>query len=367
MQDTAVNPQLTYNNAYTYPAPGSAHPHSPTAIGEFNLTTDPNGNQITTQDTGTSSVSQYLFDEENRLACVNKGPQMPSPSCDSAGLIDFMYDHAGVRKVKQAATPTIYPNQYYTDIGGGSGNQFKHIFIGSERILTKKTRIAPDREHWFYHGDHLHSTAMVTNEKSQLVDAIHYFPYGEVWLEERPSALSAGDYFFTAKEFDPETGFYNFGARYLDPRFSKWMTADPVLGDYLSGKFRQGVFTPTHLALYTYGLNNPATYFDPDGLWEWKASDIAWGVAKGVAFGFVGGLAVGALIASGGTLAPAIGYGLIVLGGAMAARTAHEVVTGRTTELNLSGGGNLLETRDLTDEERSDRLGQLAGASPEAA
>jgi hypothetical protein len=26
---------------------------------------------------------------------------MPSPSCDAAGLIDFMYDHAGVRKVKQ--------------------------------------------------------------------------------------------------------------------------------------------------------------------------------------------------------------------------------------------------------------------------
>src|SRR5262245_19538680 len=67
MQNTAVNPQLTYDWAYTYPAPGSAHPHSPTAIGEFNLTTDPNGNQITTQDTGTSDVSQYLFDEENRL------------------------------------------------------------------------------------------------------------------------------------------------------------------------------------------------------------------------------------------------------------------------------------------------------------
>jgi hypothetical protein len=166
MQDTAVNPQLTYNNAYTYPAPGSAHPHSPTAIGEFNLTTDANGNQITTQDTKTSDVNQYLFDEENRLSCANKGPQMPSPSCDAGGLIDFVYDHAGVRKVKQAATPTIYPNQYYTDFGGGSGNQFKHIFIGKERILTKKTRIAPDREHWFYHGDHLDSTAMVTNEKN---------------------------------------------------------------------------------------------------------------------------------------------------------------------------------------------------------
>jgi hypothetical protein len=72
---------------------------------------------------------------------------MPSPSCTGSNLIDFICDHAGGRKIKSAATPTIYPNQYYTDFGGGSGNQFKHIFIGSERILTKKSRIAPDREH----------------------------------------------------------------------------------------------------------------------------------------------------------------------------------------------------------------------------
>ena len=190
---------------------------------------------------------------------------MPSPSCVGSNLIDFIYDHAGVRKIKSAATPTIYPNQYYTDFGGGSGSQFKHIFIGSERILTKKTRIAPDRQHWYYHPDHLGSTAMVTNENSQMVDAVHYFPFGEVWFEEVPSALSAGDYFFTAKEFDPETGFYYFGARYLDPRFSKWMTADPGLGSYLNGQPNSGVYKPFNLSLYGYASNNPASAHDPDG------------------------------------------------------------------------------------------------------
>ena len=89
-----------------------------------------------------------------------------------------------------AASPTFYPNPYYTNFGGGSGNQFKHIFIGSERILTKKTRIAPDRKHWYYHPDHLGSTAMVTNQNSQMVDAVHYFPFGEVWFEEVVAASS---------------------------------------------------------------------------------------------------------------------------------------------------------------------------------
>ena len=94
-----------------------------------------------------------------------------------------------------------------------------------------------------------------------MVDAIHYFPFGEVWLEEVPASLPV-DYFFTAKELDQETGFYDFGARYLDPRFSKWMTADPALGSYLSGS---GAFSPANLALYGYGRQNPATFWDPDG------------------------------------------------------------------------------------------------------
>jgi hypothetical protein len=80
MKDTAVNPQLSYDWAYTYPPPWSAHPHGPTAIGAFTITNDANGNQVTTEDTGTGDESQYLFDEENRLSCAGKGSQTLSPS-----------------------------------------------------------------------------------------------------------------------------------------------------------------------------------------------------------------------------------------------------------------------------------------------
>jgi hypothetical protein len=142
MQNGAVNPQTSYDFAYTYPAPGSAHPHGATAIGGSTVTNDANGNQINTL-TGTSDQSQYLYDEENRLSCANKGPQTPSPSCNAQGTTSFIYDHAGVRKVKTQSSPVIYPNQYYTDFGGGAGNQFKHIFVAGQRPLTKKARVAP--------------------------------------------------------------------------------------------------------------------------------------------------------------------------------------------------------------------------------
>ena len=37
----------------------------------------------------------------------------------------------------------------------------------------------------------------------------------------------------TGKELDSETGLYYYGARYLDPRVSRWLSGDPALGEYV--------------------------------------------------------------------------------------------------------------------------------------
>jgi hypothetical protein len=43
---------------------------------------------------------------------------------------------------------------------------------------------------------------------------------------------------------------------------------DPVLGQYLEGKINGGVYTPGHLALMSYVLQNPLKYRDPQGKFE---------------------------------------------------------------------------------------------------
>jgi RHS repeat-associated protein len=267
---SSVQPDTTYDYTFTYPASGGARPHGATSIGPYDILHDANGNLIRQTERGTSNIVHYVYDEENRLACVHKGQQVPSPSCDEHGTYpaEFVYDHSGVRKRKDASQPTFYPNQYLTDIGGGTGGQFKHIFLGGMRILTMQVIPPPDKQQWYYHPDHLGSTSIVTNEKAQLAEHTHYFPYGEVWLQERPS--TPVPYLFSAKEFDPETGLYDFGARYLNPRFAQWMTTDPALGGYLSNSLSSasnsaGIHTPPNLALYSYSWNNPATLHDPDG------------------------------------------------------------------------------------------------------
>jgi len=58
-----------------------------------------------------------------------------------------------------------------------------------------------------------------------------------------------------------------YGARYLDPKTSRWISADPAMGEYTTGSERGqgGIYNTFNLNLYNYSNNNPIKYKDPDG------------------------------------------------------------------------------------------------------
>jgi RHS repeat-associated protein len=77
---------------------------------------------------------------------------------------------------------------------------------------------------------------VVTNHEGKIYERYEYTPYGEVWIEWENREVQRNEklpYRFTGKELDEETGLYYYGARYLDPRVSRWLSADPAVGEYL--------------------------------------------------------------------------------------------------------------------------------------
>lgn len=150
----------------------------------------------------------------------------------------------------------------------------------SEKCLTGSEESSSQ---YFYHSDHLGSAQLVTNQDGEVYQRIEYTPYGETWIDMRTNITALYDvpYRFTAKELDKETGLYYYGARYLDPKYSRWISADPAMntGEYFpvapvddnAKRHNQnlpgmgGVFNHINCNLYHYAGNNPVRYIDPDG------------------------------------------------------------------------------------------------------
>jgi len=144
---------------------------------------------------------------------------------------------------------------------------------------------------------------------------------------------------FTGKELDEDTGLYYFGARYYDARTSVWVSVDPILGSYLDAKGNGGVFNSHNLGLYTYGYNNPITYFDPDGKLNQKDWVRIQGglVALGGGFETSAGVALG--VSTSWTGVGAVAGGVVALHGADQFQAGiRQLITGEETDSLTSTG-----------------------------
>ena len=106
---------------------------------------------------------------------------------------------------------------------------------------------------FYYHPDHLGSATWITSDRGQVVQYLHYMPFGELWESQQASEYNER-FKFTGKERDAETGYDYFGARYYLSLLGIWLSPDPLLDEY------------PELSSYAYCRWNPLKYIDPNGL-----------------------------------------------------------------------------------------------------
>ena len=118
---------------------------------------------------------------------------------------------------------------------------------------------------FYYHTNHLGSTAFVTDQSQNVTQGFLYAPFGEITTEYNSTFGNdiIPKYSFNAKELDEETGMYYYEARYYKPPV--FTSRDPMFEKYFW-------MTP-----YAYCANNPVKYVDPSGrelnpIFDWSGT-----------------------------------------------------------------------------------------------
>lgn len=118
-------------------------------------------------------------------------------------------------------------------------------------------RMAPPSEciYTYYHYDGQGTLRATTDENGNVTERHEVKPFGE----KTDQSLAEDKHLFTGKKRDAETGLDYFHARYYSNLIGRFLEIDPKSLKTKSIKNPQG------WNLYSYCLNNPVKFIDPDG------------------------------------------------------------------------------------------------------
>jgi RHS repeat-associated protein len=204
-------------------------PHAVTTVGQSQYDYDANGNMIT------RGGQTIIWDVENR----------PVEISDNETVNTFTYDGDGkrIKKIENGET-ILYVNRYY-EVNLTTNNATTSYYLG-DKLIAQQTGDSLR----YIHQDHLGGTSVVSSENGTEVTSINFCPFGATRSGNVPT-----DKKFTGQRLDG-TGLYYYGARYYDAQIGRFISADTILADYAN---------PQALNRYSYVLNNPLKYVDPNG------------------------------------------------------------------------------------------------------
>jgi RHS repeat-associated protein len=121
----------------------------------------------------------------------------------------------------------------------------------------------------YYHTDDLYNVMAVTDDAGNVVERYEYDDYGTPMIMAPDGTVLASStignpYLFTGRRHDPETAWYHYRTRYLDPAAGRFTTRDTIgiWGD--PWEFGNG---------YSYVGNGPLSWLDAFGLDRWIVND----------------------------------------------------------------------------------------------
>jgi RHS repeat-associated protein len=201
---------------------------------------DANGNTLSD-----ASDKSYTWDFENRLT------QAVVPS---TGTVTFKYDPFGRRIQKSGPLGTT--NYLYDGTNGG--NVIEEV-DSTGNVLARYTHdLGIDKPFAelrsgtssYYEQDGLGSITSLSSPAGSLANTYTYDSFGKLTAS---TGTLTNPFQYTGRGLDPETGIYEYRARFYDENVGRFVSEDPI-------RFKGGI------DFYAYVKNRPTRYKDPLGL-----------------------------------------------------------------------------------------------------
>jgi RHS repeat-associated protein len=217
-----------------------------------NYTYDTNGNLIT--DSKKAISSPVLYNELNLPAQIS--------ITTGAKVLKYTYDATG-RKLERLITlaGTTAEDRFYVD-------GIEYVANAIQLIHTPEGRATPNGVNGAYIfeyniADHLGNVRAVFGDKNnngvltadEILQTTDYYAFGrQINYSQVLTPNPDNTYLYNGKELRKDLGEYDYGARFYDAVIGRWNVVDP-----LAENSRR--WSP-----YTYALNNPFRFIDPDGM-----------------------------------------------------------------------------------------------------
>ena len=195
----------------------------------------------------------FGYDAENHQLAYNGGALITSG--DSAS---YSYDGDG-KRVKKQVGGSMASTVFVYNIAG----QLVAEYTDSPESRTAQTS--------YVTTDTLGSTRVVTGQDQSVKERHDYLPFGEdigaqgVRTEDQKFDTNALRQRFTGYEKDGESGLDFAQARYFAGVLGRFTSVDPLMASARPE-------LPQSWNRYTYCINNPLVYIDPQGL-DWYSND----------------------------------------------------------------------------------------------
>lgn len=248
------------------------------------------------------------YDPENQLKAFSQA---------GTTVVEYGYADDGARLWKRVnqdpAQVQLWIGKIYEEKNDTAATPVKHtlfhVLAGDQLVCTFEAGSAlavaggsSSLIGYYYHEDNLNSSSVLSSSSGTLQEVNVYYPFGRTQTAS-PQAGFQVSRRFTGQILDAETGLYYYNFRYYDPELGRFIQPDDRIPD---------LSNPQSYNRYTYCLNNPLRYTDPDGHWaqevsDWWASTVSAGaghISAGPSHWFYNGLVGTANSLVGGVAAP---------------------------------------------------------------